>query len=117
MQVLRNTITSLSRTTRMLLVFGLSLPALGWFYWMNCVGPSWWYAYYDAEPGGISTGAAAERVMKLMWLIGVCVAFAAPFFSQISVGRRFLFAAIGGILALSMYYVSGFIVMYGLYGF
>lgn len=84
---------------------------------MNCVGPMWWYAYGKVGPDGQTIGAPAERVLKLMWLAGIGICVAAPFFSKGSFVRRLSFAAISGLLAVGVYYLVGVIVMFVILGY
>jgi hypothetical protein len=100
-----------------LFILGILLQPAGWGYWMHCVGPSWWFAYHDGQPGTLSTGAAAERVRILVSIVGVLVCIIAPFLSRASIRRKLLFSGVAAVAAIMAYQVVAFIVMFGLLGF
>jgi len=86
-------------------------------YWMHCVGPSWWFAYHDGQPGTLSIGAAAERVRIVLSVIGVIICIVAPFLSRASVRRKLLFSGAAAVAAILAYHLAAFIVMFVLLGF
>ncbi len=95
---------------------GVSLPAIGWVYWMARVGPSWWFAYRNPGEDGLSIGQKAERVRMVMWIIGILVCAAAPLLSRASLERRFLLLPLAALAAVCAFYVAEFITMYGFLG-
>ena len=105
-----------SRLAWLVFSVGAALPVVGWVYWMVRVGPSWWFAYRDAEPHHLSTGDAAERVRLFFMVLGVLFCAAAPLFAGVPLKRKLFLSGLAAILAAVVYYLSGWVVMYGFLG-